>query len=67
MLLLFFLASISFYTGILLKRCLDSFPGLKTYPDIGHAAFGLSGRLFISVSFHATIHLFMHHITCSVQ
>ncbi|CAL9187957.1 unnamed protein product [Musa hybrid cultivar] len=49
MLLLFFLASISFYTGILLKRCLDSFPGLKTYPDIGHAAFGLSGRIFISI------------------
>ncbi|KAJ8484785.1 hypothetical protein OPV22_017270 [Ensete ventricosum] len=49
MLLLFCLASISFYTGLLLKRCLDSFPGIKTYPDIGHAAFGLAGRLFISI------------------
>ncbi|WOL14992.1 vacuolar amino acid transporter 1-like [Canna indica] len=49
LLLLFALGSTSFYTGILLKRCLDSFPGLKTYPDIGHAAFGVYGRLVISV------------------
>ncbi|XP_074577066.1 amino acid transporter AVT1C-like [Curcuma longa] len=49
MLFLFGLGSISFYTGMLLKRCLDSLPGLKTYPDIGQAAFGVSGRLFISI------------------
>ncbi|KAH9768463.1 Amino acid transporter AVT1C [Citrus sinensis] len=30
---------LSFYTGILLRRCLDSEPGLETYPDIGQAAF----------------------------
>ncbi|XP_042416176.1 amino acid transporter AVT1C-like [Zingiber officinale] len=49
LILLFGMGSISFYTGILLKRCLDSSPGLKTYPDIGHAAFGLAGRVFISI------------------
>ncbi|OVA17822.1 Amino acid transporter [Macleaya cordata] len=39
---------ISCYTGILLKRCLDSSPGLQTYPDIGQAAFGAAGRLAIA-------------------
>lgn len=38
------------YTGILLKRCLESAPGLETYPDIGQAAFGRAGRLTIAVS-----------------
>lgn len=50
LLLLFLFGSISFYTGVLLKRCLDSAPGLQTYPDIGQAAFGKSGRVCISVS-----------------
>ena len=31
-------------------RCLESNPGLKTYPDIGQAAFGRAGRLAIAVS-----------------
>lgn len=42
-------AALSFYTGILLRRCLDSEPGLETYPDIGQAAFGTWGRVLISV------------------
>jgi vesicular inhibitory amino acid transporter len=37
------------YTGILLSRCLQSSPHVHTYPDIGQAAFGLTGRLLISV------------------
>ncbi|KAJ0987797.1 hypothetical protein J5N97_006153 [Dioscorea zingiberensis] len=49
MLALFGVGSITFYTGILLKKCLDSSRELQTYPDIGHAAFGTAGRLFISV------------------
>lgn len=39
----------SFYTGLLLRYCLDSEPGLETYPDIGQAAFGTTGRVIISV------------------
>ncbi|CAL0333445.1 unnamed protein product [Lupinus luteus] len=46
MLLLF--AVFSFYTGLLLRYCLDSEPGLETYPDIGQAAFGTTGRVAIS-------------------
>jgi len=44
-------AIFSYYTGLLLRYCLDSSPGLETYPDIGQAAFGTTGRVIISVSF----------------
>ncbi|EOA32977.1 hypothetical protein CARUB_v10016307mg [Capsella rubella] len=46
--ILFFFGIITCYTGILLKRCLESSPDLHTYPDIGQAAFGFTGRLTIS-------------------
>ncbi|KAK8955986.1 hypothetical protein KSP40_PGU007950 [Platanthera guangdongensis] len=49
LILLVFLGFISFYTGILLKRCLDISPELQTYPDIGQAAFGAPGRLCIAI------------------
>ncbi|KAK5804257.1 hypothetical protein PVK06_031906 [Gossypium arboreum] len=48
--LLLIFGVIACYTGILLKRCLESSPGLLTYPDIGQAAFGITGRLVIAVS-----------------
>ncbi|OIW13257.1 hypothetical protein TanjilG_14190 [Lupinus angustifolius] len=48
--LLLIFAIFSFYTGLLLRYCLDSEPGLETYPDIGQAAFGTVGRVIISVS-----------------
>lgn len=50
MLYLILLSIICFFTGILLRRCLESGPGLATYPDIGQAAFGYTGRIIISVS-----------------
>ncbi|XP_031126956.1 amino acid transporter AVT1D-like [Ipomoea triloba] len=40
---------ITCYTGILLKRCLESSPGLQTYPDIGQAAFGMGGRVLVAI------------------
>ncbi|KAB8094956.1 hypothetical protein EE612_022476 [Oryza sativa] len=49
LIILALLAVLAWYTGILLKRCLDSKEGLETYPDIGHAAFGTTGRIVISV------------------
>ena len=55
LLLLFVLSFICFYTGLLLRRCLESEPGLATYPDIGQAAFGSTGRLIISVSNSVTV------------
>jgi vesicular inhibitory amino acid transporter len=52
LLLLFVLSAICCYTGILLRRCLESAPGISTYPDIGQAAFGNTGRLIIAVRTH---------------
>jgi vesicular inhibitory amino acid transporter len=48
--LLFLLAIVAWYTGCLLRHCLDSKSGLSSYPDIGQAAFGITGRIIISVS-----------------
>ncbi|KAL6987646.1 hypothetical protein U1Q18_013393 [Sarracenia purpurea var. burkii] len=48
--ILFILGIVTCYTGILLKRCLESSPGLETYPDIGQAAFGIPGRVFLASS-----------------
>jgi hypothetical protein len=45
------LAVLAWYTGVLLRRCLDSKEGIETYPDIGQAAFGTPGRIVISVTF----------------
>ncbi|KAI3730992.1 hypothetical protein L1987_62174 [Smallanthus sonchifolius] len=53
---LFIFCVISFYTGLLLRCCLDSRPGLNTYPDIGEAAFGKSGRLVISMILYVELY-----------
>ncbi|CAL5192118.1 unnamed protein product [Lathyrus oleraceus] len=49
LLILLLFAVACFYTGILMMRCLQSCPDLKTYPDIGQAAFGVAGRLGIAI------------------
>ncbi|KAK1563841.1 hypothetical protein Q3G72_033694 [Acer saccharum] len=56
LILLFFFGCISCYTGILLKQCLESGPGLKTYPDIGQAAFGKVGRLGIAIVLYTELY-----------
>ncbi|CAA7052035.1 unnamed protein product [Microthlaspi erraticum] len=48
LMILFVYGLLSFYTGILLRYCLDSESDLETYPDIGQAAFGTTGRIFVS-------------------
>ncbi|XP_010097614.2 amino acid transporter AVT1I [Morus notabilis] len=55
--LLFSVAILCWYTGLLLKRCMDSNPLIKTYPDIGEAAFGRKGRAVISVFMYIELFL----------
>ncbi|XP_061996261.1 amino acid transporter AVT1C-like isoform X1 [Rosa rugosa] len=54
--ILFIFAVLSFYTGLLLRYCLDSQPGLETYPDIGQAAFGKPGRIAISIVLYVELY-----------
>ncbi|WJX81913.1 Amino acid transporter avt1c [Trifolium repens] len=54
--ILFIFGIISFYTGLLLLSCLDSEPGLETYPDIGQAAFGTTGRIAISIVLYVELY-----------
>lgn len=54
--ILFLFAVLSFYTGVLLRYCLDSEPGLETYPDIGQAAFGTFGRIAISIILYVELY-----------
>ncbi|KAG8049052.1 hypothetical protein GUJ93_ZPchr0009g1208 [Zizania palustris] len=55
------LGGCSCYTGLLLKKCIDSSPSIETYPDIGQAAFGIYGRIFVSVV------LYMELYACAVE
>ncbi|XP_071703491.1 amino acid transporter AVT1I-like [Rutidosis leptorrhynchoides] len=48
LLLLLSVAVFCFYTGLLLRKCMDSDPLIKTYPDIGQVAFGKKGRALVS-------------------
>ncbi|WCJ19266.1 Transmembrane amino acid transporter family protein [Euphorbia peplus] len=54
--ILIIFAVLSFYTGMLLRSCLDSAPGLETYPDIGQAAFGTTGRIIISIILYVELY-----------
>lgn len=47
--LLFTIASVVFYTGILVKRCLEFDSDIRSYPDIGKRAFGNKGRIVLSI------------------
>ena len=49
------LGALAWYTGIVLRPCLEIKDGLETYPDIGHATFGTADRIIILVSiFHTS-------------
>ncbi|KAK8950786.1 Lysine histidine transporter 1 [Platanthera zijinensis] len=54
--ILFIYAVLAFYTGILLRHCLDSEPGIETFPDIGQAAFGIPGRIIVSIALYLELY-----------
>ncbi|KAL6324929.1 hypothetical protein AAG906_019837 [Vitis piasezkii] len=55
--LLLVIAAATFYTGLLLRRCMDAHPNIRTYPDVGERAFGKMGRLLVSVFMYTELYL----------
>uniref|UniRef100_A0A6N2M154 Amino acid transporter transmembrane domain-containing protein n=1 Tax=Salix viminalis TaxID=40686 RepID=A0A6N2M154_SALVM len=49
-------AVLSFYTGMLLRYCLDSEPGLGTYPDMWPSAFVSSRSVVISIILYVELY-----------
>ncbi|KAL6650723.1 hypothetical protein ACP70R_009648 [Stipagrostis hirtigluma subsp. patula] len=51
------IAVVCFYTGLLLQRCMDASPLVRTYPDIGALAFGRWGRLAVATFMYLELYL----------
>lgn len=54
--ILFIFAVICCYTGILLKRCMETNTQICSYPDIGQAAFGQKGRIIVSIFLYVELY-----------
>ncbi|KAK9073629.1 hypothetical protein SSX86_007953 [Deinandra increscens subsp. villosa] len=57
LLLLVTIAMSTFYTGLLIKRCMDTDPTIRSYPDIGDRAFGKVGRIIVLVTMNVELYL----------
>ncbi|KAK6129253.1 hypothetical protein DH2020_036962 [Rehmannia glutinosa] len=57
LILFFLIAGCTFYTGLLIQRCMDMDPNIRSYPDIGHQAFGPKGRAFVSIAMNIELYL----------
>ncbi|TYJ08496.1 hypothetical protein E1A91_A11G078700v1 [Gossypium mustelinum] len=55
--LLFAIATAAFYAGLLIQRCMDADPRIRTYPDIGERAFGNKGRVIATVVMYIELYL----------
>ncbi|KAI3784836.1 hypothetical protein L1987_43942 [Smallanthus sonchifolius] len=55
--LLFLIASSTFYTGLLIKRCMDLDPTIRSYPDIGDRAFGKTGGTIVSITVNIELYM----------
>lgn len=51
------MATIACYTGVLLQRCIKSNPEIKTYTEVGSAAFGRKGRFIVSTFTYLELYL----------
>ncbi|KAM0052554.1 putative amino acid transporter, transmembrane domain-containing protein [Helianthus debilis subsp. tardiflorus] len=57
LLLLLTIAISTFFTGLLIKRCMDIDPTIRSYADIGERAFGKSGRIIVLVTTNLELYL----------
>ncbi|XP_054796718.1 amino acid transporter AVT1I-like [Prosopis cineraria] len=57
LILLFIIAIAAYYTGILIKRCMDKDSTIESLPDIGQRAFGDKGRLMVNIAMNCELYL----------
>ncbi|XP_052184723.1 amino acid transporter AVT1I-like [Diospyros lotus] len=57
LILLFLVAILCYYTGLLLCRCMDADTHIQTYPDIGGLAYGAKGRTLVSTFMYLELFL----------
>lgn len=57
LIILLLVAILCWYTGLLLRRCMNAHPLIKTYPDIGDLAFGCKGRALVSIFMYLELYL----------
>ncbi|KAI3726099.1 hypothetical protein L1987_65896 [Smallanthus sonchifolius] len=57
LILLFVIAISTFYTGMLIQKCMDTDSSIRSYPDIGDRAFGKAGKAIVSITMHIELYL----------
>ncbi|KAM6573623.1 hypothetical protein CsatA_017703 [Cannabis sativa] len=57
LILFFAIATAAFYSGLLIKRCMDFDSNIRSYPDIGEKAFGNKGRMIVSIAMYTELYL----------
>ncbi|KAM7251278.1 hypothetical protein ACFE04_023161 [Oxalis oulophora] len=53
----FLIALICFYTALLLKRCMDVNPSIRSYLDIAELAYGKNGRILVMIIMNSELYL----------
>ncbi|KAI3500760.1 hypothetical protein L1887_36585 [Cichorium endivia] len=51
------IASSTFFTGLLIQKCMDSDPTITNFPDIGDRAFGKTGKTLVSITMNIELYL----------
>ncbi|PHT99944.1 hypothetical protein BC332_29732 [Capsicum chinense] len=54
---LFLIAISTYYTGLLIQRCMDIDQTITSYPDIGERAFGITGRMLVSTTMNVELYM----------
>ncbi|KAF2570763.1 hypothetical protein F2Q70_00006095 [Brassica cretica] len=57
LIIFFTIAITTLHCAILIKRCMDMDPLIRSYPDIGYKAFGNTGRIVVSIFMNLELYL----------